>query len=76
MSYHTFVSISACIVLAIAIGNAFIKSTTSQFSKDPAKTSYHGSSVREQASQKAEDTAERQRRMMDNLKDRMERNKF
>ncbi|MBF0387474.1 MAG: hypothetical protein HQL20_06420 [Candidatus Omnitrophica bacterium] len=75
MNYQTLVSIGVCIALAIAIGSAFIKLTSSQFTKSPAEQSFQGASVREQASQRAESTAERQRRMMENLKDRMERNK-
>ncbi len=75
MSYHTFVSIAVVIALAIALGSALVKTTSRQFAHDPAKPAYQGSSVREQSSERAENTAERQRRMMEDLKSRIERNK-
>ncbi|MEI6437573.1 MAG: hypothetical protein WCO69_02345 [Candidatus Omnitrophota bacterium] len=73
MSYHTFVTVGVCIALAAALGSAFMKFTSHQFVNNPAESAYHGTSTREEASEKAENTAERQRRMMDDLKSRMER---
>ncbi|MBF0593540.1 MAG: hypothetical protein HQL22_01085 [Candidatus Omnitrophica bacterium] len=76
MGYHTAITISVFIILAAAIGNGIVKNASRHFADDPTVNAYQGDAIRQQVSEKTQETAERQRRMMENVKTRMERNKF
>ena len=75
MLANIFLILGVALVIALVTFHGFVKNAGQGFSADPASSSYQGQAIREEASQKAEDTADRNRRLIDNLKDRMNRNK-
>ena len=74
MGSYIFLIIGFCALLGFGIFNAFIAGSGKSFSSDPA--AYQGQGLREEASQHAEDTAEKNRRLMETMRERMDRNKF
>lgn len=75
MNTPVFLAIVLAVILASVLGNAFMKATTKQFSNTSTDTAFQGEAIRKEASQKADDTNERQRQMMENMKSRIDRNK-
>ena len=74
MNLFTLLMITAGIILASMFGSTFIRVTSRPFSNDPAgQSAVQGESARQQASRMAEDTAERQRHMMETMKSRIDR---
>ncbi len=64
------------ILIAAALSSLFLKTTSRGFSNDPSQSIYKGQDIRQESSQRIEELAERQRRMMESRKDRLERIKF
>jgi hypothetical protein len=75
MNSTTLVALVAIIVVATAAGQAFKRATVHQFNQNPAGNVYHSNPTREKASESARDAADRQRQIMDRVKEQMERNK-
>jgi hypothetical protein len=75
MSPTTAATVAAILVIATLVGNAFMKGTARQFKDDPAASAYHGEVLRGQTTETSRDVADKQRAMMDRMKERIDRNR-
>ena len=73
MSYLLLI-VGAAILLGAFLFNGMVKGTGKIFSLGPsASETYQGSSTREKSSEQAQETYDKNRRLMDDMKDKLDR---
>jgi len=76
MGSNIFLIIGICAVLGFALFNSFVAGTAKTFSINPSSSATQGKAIREEASEQATDTAEKNRRLMEKVREQRGRNKF
>ena len=75
MSNTIFITFIFGVSLSIMLFSGLVKTVKFNFKKDAAENVYQSEDVRETQSEKTADLAEKNRRLMDKVRDQMEKNR-